>query len=73
MRGANAMGTLTGYINATLEALIAYCRTLTDSDLGETIAEYDGEPISRGTRLISIVDDASAHLAQAAYVAGMRA
>lgn len=73
VRGTNSMGTLTGYINATLEALIAYCRTLTDSDLGETIAEYDGEPISRGTRLISIVDDASAHLAQAAYVAGMRA
>lgn len=63
---------LRSYVAATLDALAAYCGSLVDNDLNETIAEYEGQPISRGTRLVSIVDDATAHLAQATYVAGMQ-
>lgn len=62
---------LRSYVAATLDALAAYCGSLVDNDLNETIAEYEGQPISRGTRLVSIIDDATAHLAQATYVAGM--
>lgn len=62
---------LRSYVAATLDALAAYCRGLADNDLNDIITEYEGQPISRGTRLVSIIDDATAHLAQATYVAGM--
>lgn len=62
---------LRSYVAATLDALAAYCGSLADNDLSDIIAEYEGQPISRGSCLVSIIDDATAHLAQAAYVAGM--
>ena len=45
--------------------------TLTVADLDDVIDEEWDPPVTRGARLVSIVDDAIQHLAQAAYVLGM--
>ena len=62
---------LLDYVTATVSALEAYIGSLSDTALEEAIGEYDGEPITRAVRLVSIADDASQHLGQAAYVLGM--
>lgn len=61
---------LVDYVLATADALHDHLGTLTDADLDEAIGEYDGEPITRAVRLVSIIDDAAQHLGQAAYVLG---
>lgn len=44
----------------------------TPSEHWEDIIDYSWEPpVSRGTRLVSIVDDACQHVAQLAYICGM--
>lgn len=58
-------------IGAVTDAMIAYLRTLSDADLGDIIDEAWDPPVTRGQRLVSIVDDASQHVGQAAYVLGM--
>ena len=62
---------LLDYVDAALAALEGYLGTLTAADLDEVIDEQWDPPVTRGARLISIVDDAIQHLAQAAYVLGM--
>lgn len=62
---------LLGYLDATLEAVLAYLDRLTADDLADVIDEEWDPPVTRGARLISIVDDAIQHLAQAAYALGM--
>ena len=62
---------LTEYIKATMDAVSAYMDTLSEQDLAEIIDKSWNPPVSRGVRLISIIDDTVAHVAQAAYIAGM--
>lgn len=59
------------YVNAALSALIAYIKTLSEDDLSEVIDTSWEPAVTRGARLVSIVDDAAQHVAQAAYIAGM--
>lgn len=62
---------LLGYLEAVTSTLQGYIGTLSDADLDEIIDEQWDPPVSRATRLVSIVDDAAQHVGQAAYAAGM--
>lgn len=61
---------LVDYLESTLNALNEYAGTLSESDFGEIIDHDWDPPVTRGARLISIVDDAIQHVGQAAYAAG---
>jgi len=59
------------YVDASLDALERYLEMVTVEDLADIVDEQWDPPVTRGARLVSIVDDAVQHLAQAAYVLGM--
>lgn len=59
------------YVDAALAAIDGYLEMVTAADLDETVDEQWDPPVTRGARLVSIVDDAVQHIAQAAYVLGM--
>lgn len=61
---------LLDYLDATLDALTDYVLSLAPADFDEIIDRGWDPPVTRGVRLLSITDDAIAHIAQAAYVAG---
>ncbi|MEJ2888042.1 mycothiol transferase [Actinomycetospora aeridis] len=62
---------LTGYLDAVHEKTVAYLRTLSEADLDEVIDDNWDPPVTRGVRLISVVDDDIQHAGQAAYLAGL--
>jgi uncharacterized damage-inducible protein DinB len=62
---------LTGYYDAVHERTLAYLRTLDDADLDEVIDDRWDPPVTRGVRLVSVVDDDIQHGGQAAFVAGI--
>ncbi|GAA4915044.1 uncharacterized protein DUF664 [Actinomycetospora succinea] len=62
---------LTGYLDAVHERTVAYLRTLTGEDLDEVIDDAWDPPVTRGVRLVSVVDDDIQHAGQAAYLAGL--
>ncbi|MEJ2866563.1 DinB family protein [Actinomycetospora sp. OC33-EN08] len=62
---------LTGYYDAVHERTLAYLRTLSDADLDEVIDDAWDPPVTRGVRIISVVDDDIQHAGQAAFVAGI--
>ena len=61
---------LVDYVEAALQALSEYISVLSETDLDEVIDTSWETPVTRGVRLVSIVDDATQHIGQAAYVAG---
>ena len=61
---------LVSYVEATLDAIDAHLSELSPDSLGKVIDEQWDPPVTRGARLVSILDDAIQHLAQAAYVVG---
>ncbi|MBI2243680.1 MAG: DUF664 domain-containing protein [Nocardioides sp.] len=62
---------LAGYLRAVHEATVAYLRGLTDDDLDDVIDTRWDPPVTRGVRLVSIVDDDAQHVGQAAYLRGL--
>ncbi|GAA4864750.1 mycothiol transferase [Actinomycetospora straminea] len=62
---------LTGYLDAVHERTVTYLRTLSEADLDEVIDDAWDPPVTRGVRLISVVDDDIQHAGQAAYLAGL--
>lgn len=62
---------LLGYLGAALESLEAYLDDITAAQLDDVIDEDWEPPVTRGARLISVIDDAIQHLAQANYALGM--
>ncbi|MHA6523540.1 mycothiol transferase [Tessaracoccus sp. G1721] len=62
---------LVAYVSAAVEALKGYIGGLEDADLDDVVDRRWDPPVTRGVRLVSIIDDAAQHLAQAAYVCGM--
>jgi hypothetical protein len=62
---------LTDYLRATHEASVAYLRTLGESDLDDVVDDSWDPPVTRGVRLVSIVDDDAQHVGQAAYLRGV--
>ena len=61
---------LSGYLEAAVSALSTYIRSLSDADLDDVIGHMPG-PILRGVRIVSMIDDAVAHVCQAAYLRGL--
>ncbi|ATG50287.1 aspartate/tyrosine/aromatic aminotransferase [Brachybacterium vulturis] len=59
------------YVAAALAALEQHLEMITAADLEDVIDAQWDPPVTRGARLVSIVDDAVQHIAQAAYVLGM--
>ena len=64
---------LVEYLVATGEALADYAQTLSEADLSEIIDRSWTPAVTRGVRLVSMIDDAAQHVGQAAYVAGILA
>jgi uncharacterized damage-inducible protein DinB len=64
-------GLLVGYLEAVHERTVSYLRSLSESDLDEVIDDAWDPPVTRGVRLISVVDDDIQHAGQAALVAGI--
>lgn len=62
---------LQDYVKVTAEALTSYVRTLSDEDLDEVIDRQWDPPVTRGVRLVSVIDDAVAHIGQAQYARGL--
>lgn len=62
---------LLDYVFATLDALEAYLKMLAVSDLDDVVDDRWDPAVTRGVRLVSIIDDAVAHIAQVAYICGM--
>ena len=53
---------LVEYLVATGEALAAYAETLSEADLSEIIDRSWTPPVTRGVRLVSLIDDAAQHV-----------
>lgn len=61
---------LVDYLEACLSALSGYAATLGEDELDEIIDRSWDPAVTRGVRLVSIIDDTSVHVGQAAYAAG---
>jgi len=64
---------LVDYVAAATDALLDYISTLSEADLDQIIDENWDPPVSRGVRIVSMIDDAAQHLGQAAYAVGAAA
>lgn len=64
---------LLGYLGAALDAVDTYLDGITAAQLDDVIDEDWDPPVTRGARVVSVVDDAIQHLAQANYALGMPA
>jgi hypothetical protein len=62
---------LAGYHIAAAERAIEYVGGLTPGDLDRIVDERWDPPVSLGVRLVSVVNDATQHLGQAAYLRGL--
>ena len=62
---------LSGYLEAVVAALVTYLQSLSDTDLDDVIGHFGGSPVTRGVRIVSMIDDAVAHVSQAAYLRGL--
>lgn len=59
------------YLAAVLGELAAYAAGLSAEDFNEVIDRAYTPHVTRGTRLVSIIDDAQQHIGAAMHVAGM--
>lgn len=64
---------LAGYLEAVTDRTVEYVRGLSDEDLDEIVDRRWDPPVTRGVRLVSVIDDAVAHVAQAQYLRGLLA
>lgn len=64
-------GLLTGYLDAATAATIDYVTGIDITTLDEVIDKNWEPPVTRGVRLVSIVDDAAQHAGQAAFLRGL--
>lgn len=64
-------GLLLGYLDAATRATSDYLRGLDPASLDDIIDTSWTPAVTRGVRLVSIVDDAAQHAGQAAYVRGL--
>ena len=64
---------LVEYLGATTAALSEYIAGLSEADLDDAIDTSWTPHVTRGVRLVSMIDDAAQHAGQAAYAAGILA
>lgn len=62
---------LSAHLEACTAALTDHLATLSAEDLAEVVDDSYTPPVTRGVRLVSIIDDAAVHVGQAAYVSGL--
>ncbi len=62
---------LAGYHDAVAEAALAYIGTLTPDSLDRVVDQRWDPPVTLGVRLVSVINDATQHAGQAAYVRGL--
>lgn len=61
------------YLGAATAALSEYIAGLSEADLDDVIDTSWTPHVTRGVRLVSMIDDAAQHVGQAAYAAGILA
>jgi hypothetical protein len=66
-----AVATLRDYYDAVRRASEEYLASLRSADLDRIVDESFEPPVTCGARLVSIAEDCSAHVGQAAYVRGL--
>ena len=66
-----AAGDLLGYHDAVVAMTLEYLRGIGDADLDEVIDDRWDPPVTRGVRLVSVVNDTTQHAGQAAFAAGV--
>lgn len=64
---------LHGYLDAVLDRAVGYVRGLSGADLDRIVDERWDPPVTLAVRLVSVVDDATQHVGQAAFVRGLLA
>ena len=64
-------GLLREYYDATHAVSVDYIGALTDSDLDRIVDRNWDPPVTLGVLLISVIDDDTQHIGQAAYVRGL--
>ncbi|NHA68873.1 mycothiol transferase [Phycicoccus flavus] len=62
---------LRGYFDATHDLVADALRDLTDADLDRVVDEEWDPPVTLGVRLVSALNDATQHVGQASYAAGI--
>jgi hypothetical protein len=62
---------LAGYYDTVAARSAAYVATLAPDDLDRVVDERWDPPVTLGVRLVSVVNEVSAHLGQAQYVRGL--
>jgi uncharacterized damage-inducible protein DinB len=64
---------LTGYYDAVHERTLGYLSGLSDEDLDRVVDERWDPPVTLGVRLVSVVNDDTQHVGQAAFLRGVLA
>lgn len=62
---------LSGYLEAVTARTVAYLGTVSGDDLDDVVDEEWDPPVTRGARLVSIVNDCLQHAGQANYARGI--
>ena len=62
---------LVDYLGAVHERTLAYLDTLSPDDLDRVVDDRWDPPVTLGARLVSVVNDDTQHVGQAAYVRGL--
>lgn len=62
---------LAGYHRATADFVLEFVAALQPADLDRVVDERWDPPVTLGVRLVSVLDDITQHLGQAAYVRGL--
>ncbi|WP_435770575.1 mycothiol transferase [Nocardioides sp. SYSU DS0651] len=62
---------LLDYQRATHEATVAFLRTVGPDDLNRVVDTRWDPPVTLGVRLVSVVNDCTQHVGQAAYLRGL--
>lgn len=62
---------LVGYLRAVHDRTVAYVGTLEPADFDPVVDDAWDPPVTRGARLVSILDDCTQHAGQAGYVRGL--
>ncbi len=62
---------VTDYLDAVWDRTNDYLAHLHPDDLDDVVDERWDPPVTRGVRLVSVVDDCTQHVGQAAYVRGL--
>jgi uncharacterized damage-inducible protein DinB len=59
------------YYEAVHQQTVAYLRGLSEADLDRIVDERWDPPVTLGVRLVSVINDDTQHVGQAAYVRGL--